>query len=146
MTQGNIYKGNKGAYAIDKDLSTYAMTETDNGVVWLKLEFDKTYFIHKVVFYYVFYTNWFNPSDWCVKNYETRFKGCVDGDTNVDVSVYQGDVQQKSCGTLQLTYGKEQSDQIYTLFCNIKGDNVRLSKSTGTIVVYELAVTKKGTV
>ena len=64
----------------------------------------------------------------------------MDADNNVDVSVYQGDVKQKSCGTLQLTYGLEQSDQIYTLICNTEGDTVKLSKSTGNIAVNELVV------
>ena len=63
---------------------------------------------------------------------------------NVDVSVYQGDVKQKSCGTLQLTYGLEQSDQIYTLICNTEGDTVKLSKSTGDIVVCEVVVISTG--
>ena len=68
----------------------------------------------------------------------------MDSDNNVDVSVYQGDVKQKSCGTLQLIYGLEQSDQIYTLLCNADGDTVKLSKDTGYIAVYEVAVMSKG--
>ena len=149
MTQGKTWQGNEednaAKYAIDKDLSTRAATETDDGAGWLNLEFDKTYFIHKVVIYYWFYTNWYNPNNWCVKN-EANFKICVDGDNNVDVSVYQGEVLQKSCGTLQLTYGLEQSDQIYTLLCNTEGDTVKLSKESGTIVVFEVAITGKRTV
>ena len=58
----------------------------------------------------------------------------------MDVSVYQGEVQQKSCGTLQLTYGLEQSDQIYTLICNTEGDTVTLSTSKGNIAVFEVVV------
>jgi hypothetical protein len=68
----------------------------------------------------------------------------VDNENNVDVSVYQGDVKQESCGTLQLTYGLEQSDQIYTLICNTEGETVKLSKDTGRIVAYEIAVTGTG--
>ena len=68
----------------------------------------------------------------------------MDNENNVDVSVYQGEVQQKSCGTLQLTYGLEQSDQIYTLICNIDGDMVKLTKNTddshSAILVYEIVV------
>ena len=149
VTQGKTYQGDESKYAaahaIDKDLSTYAMTKTGDGVGWLKLEFDKPFLVDKVVLYYIFYTNWYNPNNHCAKS-EDNFRGCVDSDNNVDVSVYQGEVKQKSCGTLQLTYGLERPDQIYTLFCNTKGDAVKLSKSTGYIVVYELAVTKKGTV
>ena len=68
----------------------------------------------------------------------------MDYDNNVDVSVYQGDELQKSCGTLQLTYGLEQSDQIYTLRCNIEGNTVKLSKDIGYISVSEVAVTTTG--
>ena len=62
----------------------------------------------------------------------------------MDVSVYQGQVKQKSCGILQRTHGLEQSDQIYTLVCSSDGDSVKLSKTVDTIVVSEIAVTTKG--
>ena len=113
----------------------------------MKIQFDKTYFIHKVVIYYVFYTNWYKPSDWCAQS-EANFRTCVNSDSSVDVSVYQRDVKQKSCGTLQLTHGLEQSDQIYTLICKTKGDNVYLSKEASEglnlITVAEIAVTTTG--
>ena len=143
MTQGKTYQGNNAKYAavhaVDKDFLTPAATETDNGAGWIKLEFVETNFVHKVVIYYMFYINWYNPNDYCAES-ETNFKKCVDDDNNVDVSVYQGEVKQKSCGTLKLTYGLEQSDQIYTLICNSKGDTVKMSKSTGIIVLLEVAV------
>ena len=151
VTQGKTYSSNKyaAAHVIDKDLSTFAATETGDGAGWMKIEFVKTYFVHKVIIYYMFYTNWYNPSDWCAQS-EANFRKCVDTDNNVDVSVYQGDVKQKSCGTLQLTYGLEQSDQIYTLLCNTKGDKVFLSKKASLsgglslISVCEVAVTNSG--
>ena len=59
---------------------------------------------------------------------------------NVDVSVYQEEVLQKSCGTLQLTEGLEQSDQIYTLICRATGDTVKLSKMSNRIEVFEVVV------
>ena len=62
----------------------------------------------------------------------------MDIENNADVSVYQGGKKQKSCGTLQLTYGLEQSDQIYTLLCNTEGDTVKLSQSDGFLQVYEV--------
>ena len=99
-------------------------------------------FIHRIVIYHKFYKNFFNPSNQCAEN-EENFKNCVDNANNVDVSVYQGEVKQKSCGTLQLTYGLEQSDQIYTLICNIRGDTVKLSKSKGKIVVMEVVILGK---
>ena len=131
-----------GAHAIDKDLSTGAVTQTDGGTGWLKLEFDKTYHIHKIVVYSFFYTYWYT-NFWCVQS-EAYFKDCKNNDNNVDVSVYQGEVKLKSCGTLQLTYGLEQSDQIYAFDCNSEGDTVKLSKSTGNIAVQELVVTNFG--
>ena len=106
----------------------------------MKLEFDKTYFIHKIVIYWRFLTNWYDPNTYCAQN-EANFRVCFDSENNVDVSAYNGGVHQKSCGTLQLTYGLEQSGQIYTLLCNTEGDTVKLSKSAGNIVVFELAVT-----
>ena len=146
VTQGKTWRDNEVKYAathaIDKDLSTLSVARTDDGAGWLKLEFDKTYFIHKVVIYYMFYTNWYNSNDYCAQS-EANFRNCVNSDNNVDVSVYQGEVKQKSCGTLQLTYGLEQSDQIYTLLCNTKGDTVKLSKNSGNIGVYEVVVTRR---
>ena len=147
VTQGKTYNNDEetwaAAHAVDKDFSTLTGTHTDNGAGWLKLEFDKTYFIHKVVIYHWFFTNWYDPSDWCVLS-EDNFKRCVNRHNNVDVSVYQGEVKQKSCGTLQLTYRLEQSDQIYTLLCNTRGDTVKLSKNSGALVVAEVVVTSTG--
>ena len=144
--QGKTY-GNEeccaAAHVIDRDLYTAAVTLTDNGAGWLKLQFDRTHFINKIIIYHMFYTNWYDSSNGCVQS-ESDFKACVDNDNNVDVSVYQGEVKQKSCGTLQLTYGLEQSDQIYTLVCNIDGETVKLSKNTGLIAVFELVVIGTG--
>ena len=148
VTQGKTYNNDEvccaAAHAIDRDLSTGAVVQTDNGAVWIKLQFDKTHFINKIIIYHVFYTDWYDPYNSCVQN-EIAFKACVDNDNNVDVSVYQGEVKQKSCGTLQLTYGLEQSDQIYTLLCNTDGDTVKLSKSTGNIAFLEVVVIGTGT-
>ena len=145
-TQGKTKQSNGeyliAAHAVDKDLSTQAVTGTQNGAGWIKLEFDKTYFIHKVVIYYRFYTHWYDPDYGCVQS-EEKFRRCTNLDSNVDVSVFRGEVKRKSCGTLELTYGLEQSDQIYTLLCMTEGDIVRLRKDQGNIVVYEVAVTSK---
>ena len=91
----------------------------------------------------MFVTNWYDPNTWCSKN-EARLTTCADNHSNVDVSVYQGEIQQKSCGTLQLTNGLEQSDQIYTLLCMAEGDTVKLSKNSGVIEVCELVVVASG--
>ena len=142
-TQGKTWEGNEdccaAARAIDKDISTVALSHADNGTGWLKLQLDKIHLIYKIIFHYKFYTNWFDPQGPCMKS-EAKFKGCVDNDNNVNVSVYQGEEKQKSCGTLQLTYGLEQSDQIYTMICNVEGDIVKLSKDTGALAVYEVVV------
>ena len=130
-------------HATDKDLMTNAETETDNGAGWLKLTLSKIHLIQKVVIYNRFYTNWYDPSNHCVQSLD-KFKGCVDKANNVDVSVHQGGTLQKSCGTLQLTYGLEQSDQIYTLICNTKGNEVKLSKHTGVISVFEVVLIGTG--
>jgi len=117
-----------------------AGVHASNGRGWLRLRFDRPYFVVKILIYYRFYTNWFNPQEGCVKS-EANFKSCIDNDGNVDVSVYQGEVQQKSCGTLQLTFGLEQSDQIYTLICNAVGDTVILNKeASGNFAVSEVVV------
>ena len=147
VTQGKTLNGNEKLYqaphAVDKDLSSVSVCKTDNGAGWLKLQFERTFTLHKVVIYYKFYSNWYDPTNGCVQN-TANFKQCVNSDNNVDVSVYQGEEKKKSCGTLQLTYGLKQSDQIYTLICNTEGDNAKLSKTTGHIVVYEVAVTSTG--
>ena len=144
VTQGKVRNNKNAELAVDKDLSTSSASFTDDGAGWLKLEFDKTYFIHKVVIYWRFFTNWYNPDKWCAQS-EANFRSCVDDANNVDVSVYQRDVKQKSCGTLQLTYGLKQSDQIYTLLCITEGDTVKFSKNSGKINgVAEVVVTTTG--
>ena len=140
---GFIDDQHQAAHAIDRDLSTLAGTFTGDGRGWMKFEFDKTYFINKVVFHYWFFNDWFDPAAKCVLS-QAVFKDCVNNDNNVDVSVYQGEAEQKSCGTLQLTDGLEQSDQIYTLLCNVEGDIVKLSKNTGDIAFFEVVVISTG--
>ena len=130
--------------AVDKDISTKMISPVENGEAWFKMEFGKTEFIHEVNIFTRFFTDWYRPNSNCVQSIE-QFKSCKDESNNVDVSVYQGKVQQKSCGTLQMTYGLEQSDQIYTLLCNTEGDSLKLSKTTGDrIEIFEIVVTGKG--
>ena len=146
VTHGGTYDNNeefRAANSVDLDLSTMSATPYDAGTQWLKLELDKKHFVHKIKVYCAFYKDWYKPNGWCVQS-EEKFKQCVDSETNVDVSVYLGDVKQKSCRTLQLTYGLEQSDQIYTLICNTEGDHVILSKDAGTIDVCEAVISGPG--
>ena len=120
------------------------MQPTESGTAWLRIAFNKTYFIYKVVIYYSYYKKFRVDADvWCGRSLE-NFKFCVNRDSNVDVSVYQEEVKQKSCGTLQLSYGLERSDQIYEIVCNAEGNSVVLSKSTGTIIVFEVVITGTG--
>ena len=56
-TLDNNEKSFAAAHAIDKDLVTAAVAKTHGGAGWLKLMFDKTYFIKNIVIYYKFFTN-----------------------------------------------------------------------------------------
>ena len=113
------------------------------GEAWIKLEFDRKYFIHRVIIYNRFYNNWFTngPCGLTIEKYES----CVDYQKDVEVSVYQGQVKQKSCGTIQPTYGREQTEQIYTLICNAEGDTLKLSReNSGKFMIWEIVVTGPG--
>ena len=125
------------AHAIDKDLRTLAAIDTLNGECWLKLELESSTFIDKILIYSRFYNNYFDTTSGCVTSVN-NFNSCIDNINNVDVSVYEGEVMQKSCGTLQLTYGLDLADQIYTIICKAEGDVVKFSKTTKTIVVLEI--------
>ena len=128
------------AFAIDKDLSTFTATNTIDGYGLLKIEYGRSYFFRKIIIYYIFFNNWFDPGLWCAQS-AANFKACVDKHSDVDVSVYQGDVKQKSCGTFSPTYALDQSDQIYTLICYAVGDSLRFSKtSLDNLVVAEVVV------
>ena len=68
----------------------------------------------------------------------------MDKENALELSVYQGENLVKICGTFQRTYGKKQSDQIYSLNCNVEGDSVMLRKTTPELIgIYEVVVTGK---
>ena len=120
-------------------MSTQALADPDGeNISWLKLDLGKIFFVNKIHIYFVFYNYWYNPGAHCIQG-EDRFKECANPGTNLDVSVYNEE-EQKSCGTLQLTYGKDQLDQIYTLICNTEGDTVKLSRVAGYVKVFEVSV------
>ena len=126
--------------AIDKDLSTEAATSTIDGYGMLEIEYGKTFFLREVIIHYLFFNNWFETA-YCFQSV-SNFKACVDHNSDVDVSVYQGEVKQKSCGTFSPTYALDQSDQIYTLICNVLGDKVKFTKTTlNNLVTTEVIVT-----
>lgn len=115
-----------------------------NGACYIKIDLGKTFFVHKIMVYYGFYTNWFkNATNWCTES-EINYKECITTESSVDVSAYQGGTQQKSCGTMFLSFGLRQSDQIYTFICNVEADNVKLSKTSGRIAAYEIVVIGTG--
>ena len=147
VTQHKTFRDNedtfKAEHAVDKDLSTETVATADNGEVWLKLEFDRTYFIHNIIIYQLFYTSFYNPDNWCVQS-ESNYQGCKVSHNNVDIAVYQGDELQATCGTLQITYALDQADQIYTFTCDTDGDTVLLSKTSDHISVWEIVVTSTG--
>ena len=115
----------------------------EDGPAWFRIEFDGPQFVHKIKFYNKFFTNWFRQNNRCVKNDE-EWKKCIDEDTNIDISVPQGNTETKYCGAIQLTYKLEQADQIYTLICNAVGDAVVLSKTNEELKIYEIVVIGKG--
>ena len=128
----------KGTSAIDRNLMTKSGTEAVNGEVWFKVEYGKSHFIYKIVIYHVFF--FYKTYEWCVKTMD-NYRTCKDKNNNVDVSVYPGEEHQKSCGTLQMSYGLELSDQTYTFFCDVEGDSILLSKKTLRISISEIVVT-----
>ena len=114
---------------IDKDLSTAISVQTtslEEGI-WIRFELPKSSFVESVVVYLNFFTNSYNPNGSCMVSIE-KYRKCKTSHNNTEVSVYQGDVKQKSCGTLYTTFGLDQSDQIYTIKCNVHGDKVVLTK------------------
>ena len=147
VTQSGTEQNNETSFgagnAVDKNLTTFSTSVVHNGEVWLKLEFDRSYFINRVVVHFVFYTNWYSDDtfdDTTELEGEEKFKRFVDSFNNVGVSVYQATLKRKSCGTLQLTYELKQSDQIYTINCRVEGDSVKLSKTSGRIFILEVVV------
>ena len=134
---------NAASHISDKNLRTRAAVEPSVGEAWIKLEFDKEYLIHRVIIYNRFYNNWFT-NGLCGQTIE-KYKSCVDYQKDVEVSVYKRDVKQKSCGTIQPTYGLEQTEQIYTLICNAEGDILKLAReNSGKFMIWEIVVTGPG--
>ena len=129
-------------YATDKDLSTISTaTPGADGAdgVWFRVELDKYQFVHKIILHQIFFTDFFHPDEACVAS-EEAYQACLAESGGVEVSVYKGEEQKGSCGTLELGTGLEQADQVYTLACLVYGDAVKLSKADGKIRVLEIVV------
>ena len=73
-----------------------------------------------------------------------KYRGCKRAQNGTEVSVYQGEVKRKSCGTLYTTEEVEQTDQIYTIYCKVKGIAVVLSTikdyNTFKLPVWEILI------
>ena len=147
---------NEVVHAFDRDPSTISATESKYGTgnfdpesAWLQLQLERVHFVHKVVIYGIFYTKWYNPTHWCIQS-TYNFEKCIEFYTNVNVKVYLGYVEQKSCGNLELSTKQSEDDQIYTVFCNVEGDSIMLiseEKILGKnqqIAVREVVITGKG--
>ena len=118
-------------WAIDKDLSTVesALTTSLDSDIWIKFNLSETHFVDKVVIYLNFLTGFYNPNGGCMTS-EDRFRECKQTQKGLEVSVFQADEEQKSCGTIELSLGLKQSDQIYTFDCaGAKGNAVILTKT-----------------
>ena len=126
----------------DMDLLSRAHALYEQGEIWIKLEFDRVNFIQDVTIYFWFSKYWYDD-EWCATDTKSMTH-CASTQKNLDVSVYQGEEHKKLCGIFNPTAALEQSDQIYTLSCYIRGDTVKLSRETeGKIVLFEIAVTAK---
>ena len=115
VSQTSPYKDNEASNnahnAIDKDLSTSATTKESSGTAWIKLEFDKTYFVHKVIIHQNFYTDWFDPTQGCVADV-AEYKACKNNNSGGTLAVYQGGELKKTCGTMTLSHGLTQAEQV----------------------------------
>ena len=130
--------------AIDKNLATHAIVRfvdsTTTPELWMKLKLAETGLIYKIVIYQIFFSGCYDPTGRCVRTV-ADYQLCKDEYINTDVSVYLGEVKQRSCGTLQTTYGLEQADQVYTFICSVRGDVVMLTKSQKQLRVDEIVIT-----
>ena len=95
--------------------------------------------------YYRFYTDWWADANigtgWCHKSV-SNWNDCITEHSNVLVSVFSNGSSKKLCGTLHLSPGLTQNDQIYTILCHSEGDAVRLHKfsASGRIVFADIVV------
>ena len=136
--KGSKEEKEKAAFAVDKDLTTGVVLEG-----WLRLEFDRVYLIDTIIVYQLFYTDWFEPKDLCMMTVD-MYRECLDSKSDVDIAVYKRNSigkEEEGCGTLEVTYGLKQEEQIYSFWCGKEGDTVVLTKGDGAISFYEIVVT-----
>lgn len=120
--------------------------------MWARIKFDDVYFIHKVIVYFRFSTDWFYPTETCTPSSDLilshNWRDCVDRTRDVKVIVkFILDNEERvrfKCGQVGNSYGVKQSDQVYTTLCNKEGNEVRLGKGQGVLDIREVVVTGKG--
>ena len=129
---------------IDRDLGTEAAAKAANGLLWIKLEFGSIRYITHITYYNFFFTDWFFPSDPCMGSL-SRYYGCLADNSNIIIEIKSSGKLIQTCGTVELTNGPNQSDQIYSFKCIAYGDEVLVRKNgTSTIFLSEMVVDSIG--
>ena len=126
-------------HAFDGNLETKSATRE-----WLKLEFGRSYFIHRVVIYFQFFAGWYDSTDYCVQDL-AKFSICAKGRNGTKVAVHEGDKEKKSCGQIVTTLRPNQKDQIHDLVCNVRGNAVVISEGeNGFVAIQEVVIQSTG--
>ena len=58
--------------------------------------------------------------------------------------MYRGNLKEKDCGKLTLSYGTEQEDQIYKIKCEARGDMIKFSKTRNNLSIFEVVIASTG--
>jgi len=93
-------------------LTTIATISWQDDDIWLKLELGEAQFVHKIVVYQIFYTNWDGKSG-CTAD-ETAYRDCKENQSGTEIAVLLEEQTAKTCGTLTLNTGLEQVNQTYS--------------------------------
>ena len=113
------------------------------------MQFDKVNYIHKIIIYSYFYTDWYKDAGCtcCTGTIENYYNCIKNHNTLVDVEVYKQDTLMKQCGTWSTTNGLTQEEQTYTFICDIEGDSIKLISTPGNsvfIIINEMVALSKG--
>ena len=129
-------------FAVDGDLSTSAILNSEGSSAWLQLDFTEKVHVHKVLMYNEYHRDWFWESG--CRNSLTDYRQCVDMHRSARIDLYNGEEEVISCGKPKPNYGLRQSDQLYTVLCNKLGRSVRLTTINSVTRVFELVVISRG--
>ena len=58
--------------------------------------------------------------------------------------MYRGNLKEKDCGKLELSYGTEQEDQIYKIKCADRGNIIKFSKTRNNLSIFEVVIASDG--